>query len=176
MAITFDSGFISYCFQNSLSKYDSRIFDGMMTVHFQIPFRMYRQIEQSVSCKSIQHMIKKTDSCINLRLSGSIQVQSYRNIRLLCRSCPGDCSVHSSSPPYFSAVFYSSPSKRTLIELACAVSCSASANASISLCISRNASSEYPMILDFLMKSSTESGEKNFAVPLVGRTWFGPAK
>ena len=35
---------------------------------------------------------------------------------------------------------------------------------------------EYEMTLDFLIKSSTESGEKNFAVPLVGRMWFGPAK
>ena len=32
------------------------------------------------------------------------------------------------------------------------------------------------MILDFLMKSSTLKGEKNFAVPLVGSTWLGPAK
>ncbi len=32
------------------------------------------------------------------------------------------------------------------------------------------------MILDFFMKSSTPSGEKNLAVPLVGRTWLGPAK
>ena len=27
-------------------------------------------------------------------------------------------------------------------------------------------------MLDFLIKSSTDSGEKNFAVPFVGRTWF----
>ena len=26
------------------------------------------------------------------------------------------------------------------------------------------------------MKSSTLNGEKNFAVPFVGSTWFGPAK
>ena len=32
------------------------------------------------------------------------------------------------------------------------------------------------MILDFLIKSSTPSGEKNLAVPFVGSTWFGPAK
>ena len=31
-------------------------------------------------------------------------------------------------------------------------------------------------MLDFLMKSSTDKGEKNLAVPLVGSTWFGPAK
>ena len=32
------------------------------------------------------------------------------------------------------------------------------------------------MILDFFRKSSTDRGEKNLAVPLVGRIWFGPAK
>ena len=35
---------------------------------------------------------------------------------------------------------------------------------------------EYEMMLDFLIKSSTDKAEKNFAVPFVGRTWFGPAK
>ena len=60
--------------------------------------------------------------------------------------------------------------KRTAIEFACAVSPSALANFSISVCISSNALLEYEIILDFLIKSSTLSGEKNFAVPLVGST------
>ena len=33
-----------------------------------------------------------------------------------------------------------------------------------------SASLEYEMMLDFLIKSSTESGEKNLAVPFVGST------
>ena len=50
------------------------------------------------------------------------------------------------------------------------------ANWIISLCIFSNASLEYEIILDFLIKSSTLYGEKNFAVPFVGKTWLGPAK
>ena len=70
-------------------------------------------------------------------------------------------------------IFYSN---LTAIEFACAVSCSDSANFSISLCIFPSASFEYEIILDFFIKSSTDNGEKNFAVPFVGSTWFGPAK
>jgi hypothetical protein len=67
-------------------------------------------------------------------------------------------------------------SKRTFIELACAVRCSAVANVSISSWIASSAFLEYEIILDFLIKSSTLNAEKNLAVPLVGRTWLGPAK
>ena len=37
-------------------------------------------------------------------------------------------------------------------------------------------SGTYKILLDFFTKLSTERGEKNLAVPLVGRTWLGPAK
>ena len=47
---------------------------------------------------------------------------------------------------------------------------SALANVSISVCTASNAFFEYDIILDFLIKSSTLNGEKNFAVPLVGNT------
>lgn len=39
-----------------------------------------------------------------------------------------------------------------------------------------SASRLYEMRLDFLMKSSTFTGELKRAVPLVGMMWFGPAK
>ena len=35
---------------------------------------------------------------------------------------------------------------------------------------------EYEITEDLFMKSSTPRGEKNLAVPFVGRTWLGPAK
>ena len=62
------------------------------------------------------------------------------------------------------------------MEFACAVNCSHSANCSISVCTFSKASLEYEIMLDFLIKSSTLRAEKNFAVPFVGSTWFGPAK
>ena len=60
--------------------------------------------------------------------------------------------------------------------MAWAVNPSAFANFLISWLKGAKASLEYEIILDFFIKSSTLSGEKNLAVPFVGKTWFGPAK
>ena len=50
------------------------------------------------------------------------------------------------------------------------------ANAMISSATGSSASLVYDIILVLFMKASTPRGEKNLAVPFVGRTWLGPAK
>ena len=75
-----DSGFISYRFQNCLSDYDSGIFYGVMTIHIQISIDLYGKIEQPMSCHSVQHMIKKSNSSIDLIVPGSIKIQCYFNV------------------------------------------------------------------------------------------------
>ena len=66
-------------------------------------------------------------------------------------------------------------SKRTSIELAWAVKNSAFAKVTMDRhCCSRFYREYSKMLMDF-RKLSTDSGEKNRAVPEVGSTWFGPA-
>ena len=61
------------------------------------------------------------------------------------------------------------------MELACAVSFSVSARAMISGAMGSRLDWSNSMTLMVFKKLSTDRGEKNRAVPLVGRTWFGPA-
>ena len=132
-----------------------------MAVHLQISFYLRLKIKKAVLCKSAQHMVKESDPRMDGRLPCTVKIQCDLDIRLLRRSSDTCFSLHKYAPPY---------SKRTLIELAWAVRCSAAANCSISSWMHSRASLEYAMILDFLIKSSTDSGEKNLAVPFVGST------
>ena len=59
----------------------------------------------------------------------------------------------------------------TLTAFAWAVRPSAFAKDIISSCKFKSASLLNDIILDFLIKSSIERGEKNLAVPPVGKTW-----
>src|SRR5699024_7792695 len=141
-----------------------------MAVYFQISRYFHVQVKQTMAGKSVQHMIEERDSGIDLIDSLSVQIDGQGDICLFRFPCTCSDSV------FHGSLLYSFPSNRTLMELAWAVRCSASANFSMSVWIFSSASLEYEMILDFLIKSSTERGEKNLAVPFVGSTWFGPAK
>ena len=94
-----DSGFISYRFQNCLSDYDSGILYGVMTIHIQISIDLYGKIEQPMSCHSVQHMIKKSNSCIDLIVPGSIKIQCYFNVSFFCCTflCCYSCHIFQAS-------------------------------------------------------------------------------
>src|SRR5680860_95612 len=68
-SITFYSKFVSKCQTEGFSKCNSRIFYGMVFIYFQISFYLYLQIHLSMTRKLIQHMIKKVETCRNIRFS-----------------------------------------------------------------------------------------------------------
>ena len=81
-SITANPCFIAQCFFNSRPQYDSGIFDRVMAVHIQIAVYGKIQIKESMTCKSIQHMVKKSDAGIQAGFSGSVQIQTHRDLRL----------------------------------------------------------------------------------------------
>ena len=46
----------------------------MMAVDLKISITFHMQIEETVLGKSLQHMIKKSNACLNMRNTASIQI------------------------------------------------------------------------------------------------------
>ena len=134
-AVTFDPFFVANCLTDSISKDDPCIFNGVMIIYIQITVDSQRKIIQSMARKTVQHMVKKANTCINIGTSCSINIQLQTYLRFFCVSFDQCFSCHYS----FSL---SSSSKRTAMEFACAVSCSDVANWMMSLWIFRSASLE----------------------------------
>ena len=53
-----------------------------MAVHLQASVHVHFQVEQTMPCKSVQHVVKKSDSGVDLRLSRSVQIQADLDLRL----------------------------------------------------------------------------------------------
>ena len=66
--------FISQCLGKTFSQCNCSIFDGMVLVNFQVTCGFNVQIHPTVTGNLIQHMIKKSNSSINLTFSRSIQI------------------------------------------------------------------------------------------------------
>ena len=133
-SVTADSFFISCCLQNSLPQNDPGILDGMMAIHVKVSLHLADKVEETMTGKTVQHMIKETDPGICFALSAAVQVQIDHNLGLTCGALYMRC------PLIFHQ--YHSSSKRTAMELAWAVRCSALAKVSISLCTALSASFE----------------------------------
>ena len=81
--VTADSRLVSHRLFDGVSEDDSRILHRMMSVHMQVALHTHCQVEQAVSGKAVQHVIEKTDPCLNLAFSASVQIQLDCNIRFL---------------------------------------------------------------------------------------------
>ena len=73
-AYTIDSAFVPQCLFDRISKYDSAVFDRMMAVDLKISITFDMQIEETVLGKSLQHMIKKSNACLNMGNTATIQI------------------------------------------------------------------------------------------------------
>ena len=78
--ITFNASCGSQCLQECFSKRYAGIFDGVMLSNFQISFHFDYQIATGVARYLVEHVVEKPKSCINFRLSTTIQVQFDKNI------------------------------------------------------------------------------------------------
>ena len=45
-----------------------------MVIHLKITMDSDTEIKEPMTGKSIQHMVKKSHTCLNIRISGSIQI------------------------------------------------------------------------------------------------------
>ena len=125
-----------------------------------------------MSCKTVKHMVKETDAGFNImnnQFHPDVSL-SLISVSFVLRSTDS-FSCHICSPPTVlrlqNGQQWSWHVQSAVLKLQ-TVQCLCESYAELLL-------NKYT-ILDFLTKSSTESAEKNFAVPFVGRTWFGPAK
>jgi hypothetical protein len=80
----------------------------MMGIHLKIALHIYRQIKQTMSCKAVEHMIKKSNARVDVCLSDSIQID--RNMNICLTGHPADIRF---SLLHFSASLCPS---RTLVE------------------------------------------------------------
>ena len=93
-----DPFFCAYCLAERLSEHNSCIFDGMMAVHFQIAAGRHLQIKKTVAGKTVQHVVEKTDSRMNICLAAAVQIDGDRNICFSCFSADRRCTlIHKSS-------------------------------------------------------------------------------
>ena len=86
MPIAFDTFFLTKGFLNRLSEHNSGIFDGMVTIHIEIPVHVDSKIEKSVTGKTGKHMIEETDSGGNISHTLSVQIQLDGNLCFFCNS------------------------------------------------------------------------------------------
>ena len=90
MAVTYDSGTVPKGLPQRIPKSDTDVLDGMVIVDMKVALRLDGEIEQPVPRHVSQHMVKESDSGVNLALAGPIQIEPNGNIRL--RSTPLDNS------------------------------------------------------------------------------------
>lgn len=82
--VTLDAAFVTQCFSQRLSQTDPDVFNRVMIVDINISTGMYVQIELSVLCEQIQHMIQERYIRFNRGLSCSIYIKGQLNIGLVC--------------------------------------------------------------------------------------------
>src|SRR5699024_5563209 len=76
MRIAGDSFFCAESFSKSLTENNSDVFYGMVLINFKIALTPHRKIKQTMTCKSIQHMVQKSDTRLSIRLSPPLQRNS----------------------------------------------------------------------------------------------------
>ena len=67
--------FVTDRLANGLTKADTDVFHRVVLIDFKIAIGANLEVEQSVAGQQIQHVIKETDSRLNVALARTIQIQ-----------------------------------------------------------------------------------------------------
>lgn len=86
-----DSTFFPQGIGKGASESDSGILNRVVEVNFDISFRFDFEIESTVLGEEIQHVVEERNACVDLRLAGTIEVESKGNIGLT--RFPGDLAA-----------------------------------------------------------------------------------
>lgn len=132
VAVAADALFGADCLADCSSEHDTGVLDRVVAVYIKISVYRNGKVEKTVAGKAVEHMVKKP---MPVWMS-LFPVPSRFNVMRIFVSFV----TRSTLAVLFST--YSSPSKRTAIELACAVKLSDFAKLSISSWISERASLE----------------------------------
>ena len=65
-----------------LAQHNARVLDGVMRVDLNVAYRMYRQIEQAMATKGVEHVVEKRHAGRDIAHTGSIQVEFDDNVGL----------------------------------------------------------------------------------------------
>ncbi len=79
-AVTADAALVAEGLNKSFAEGDSGVFDGMVLVDVQIAFHLNTQIQQAVFGYLIQHVIKKAQPGLYVRLACAFQVQLHPDV------------------------------------------------------------------------------------------------
>src|SRR5689334_10943218 len=93
MAVAANARFVSHRLPDCLAETNADVFHGMVLVDLQIPLCTNRQIDDGVFGEQLQHVIEKTNSRLDRRLAGAVEIQFELNLCLaslpldLCGAC-----------------------------------------------------------------------------------------
>ncbi len=75
------------------SENEADIFDGMVVVHVEVAFGLYRKVHTGVVGEEVQDVVEETDASLYLRASFAVEFEANPYIRLarLPFGCPGPC-------------------------------------------------------------------------------------
>src|SRR5690606_8912360 len=71
-------------------------FDRVVLINLQIPIGSDIKIDQTVTGKQREHVIKKTDTGIDFGNTGSVQIETEFNLGLRRLTADGSCTSHGS--------------------------------------------------------------------------------
>ena len=89
---SFDSFLISQSFGYCLTENYSGILDCMMRIDNNITDCLYIKIKETMSCKAVKHMVKKTYPRINICTAVSVNIKRKFNVCFTCFTLYCGCS------------------------------------------------------------------------------------
>ena len=82
MAKTPDPLLVAQRAQHRLAQRDTDVFHCVVPVDVQVALRMDVEVEQAVARDLVQHVVEETDTSVQPRLPGSVEVDAYGDLRL----------------------------------------------------------------------------------------------
>ena len=83
MSVTANPLFVTDCLEDSLTQCDTDVFDGMMVVDMQVALCLYIQIDQTVTCDLVKHVVEKRNAGRKILSTGSVQIDCHVNFCLV---------------------------------------------------------------------------------------------
>lgn len=81
---TQDAALVTERLYGSFAESDPHIFNGVMLIDVEVTCGFEREIERSVPCDKIEHVIEKSNSGGDARLAFAIKIETHADIRLVC--------------------------------------------------------------------------------------------
>ena len=94
MPVPADSRLVTQGVLDRTAQANAGVFDGVVLIDVQITTRPNLDIESTVSREEGQHVIQKTDTRVDVRLAGAVEIEAYLDIGLVGLSLDESGSGH----------------------------------------------------------------------------------